>query len=122
MSRLSKDPFNLFDGQLLTMRGNGPYQGRYYYNWEAQAETAVDIPQMNVKMVSGDLVLQWNWQAKALAYEIFWNTKNQKCGEFVKLTRTKETIYTIPKQFVTGKMEFQIRAINQCNVGSAFSK
>ena len=50
------------------------------------------------------LELKWANQSRAKAYEITWNTKNQECGEFVKLTRTSKTSHLIPKQYVSGTM------------------
>jgi hypothetical protein len=68
------------------------------------------------------LQLKWANQDRAKAYEITWNTKNQECGEFVKLTRTSKTSHLIPKQYVSGTMQFKIRAINRCDVASAYSR
>jgi len=74
LSKLGSEPWNLFEGQLLTMRGNGPYAGRYYYNWNADPSTKVSAPQMSAKMRSGSLILEWPGQIKAKEYEIHWKT------------------------------------------------
>ena len=68
------------------------------------------------------LTLKWARQSKAKAYEIVWNTKTQECDEFVNLTKTTSPRHLIPKQFVSGKMQFRIRAINKCDVASAYSR
>ena len=70
LSTLGNSPWNLFEGQLLTLRGNGPYKGRYYYNWNANLDTKVSSPQMSAKMRGGSLILEWPEQEKAKEYEI----------------------------------------------------
>ena len=88
LAKLSTDPYNLFEGQLLALRGNGPYKGRFYYDWKASPNTKVNPPQIQASMSRKGLKLRWAKQSKAKAYEIVWNTKNQECDEFVQLTKT----------------------------------
>ena len=90
----------------MAFRGNGPYQGRFYYDWRAAKNTKVTPPQIKASMSREGLILRWEKQSKAKAYEIVWNTENQECDEFVKLTKTSATRHVIPKSFVSGKMQF----------------
>ena len=59
LSKLGKKPYYLLEGQLLTMRGNGPYKGRYYYNWIVNKDMKVKPPKMGAKMKGGSLILEW---------------------------------------------------------------
>lgn len=72
----------------MTLRGNGPYKGRFYYDWKVAASTKVTPPQIQASMTRKGLMLRWAKQSKASAYEIVWNTASQECDEFVQLTKT----------------------------------
>ena len=104
------------------MRGNGAYNGRYYYDWPKSDSKSVEPPQMQASMDRGALKLIWDRQSNAREYEITWNSNTQKCGTFVQLYKGSKTDYVIPRQFVDGKMQFKIRAINKCGVASPYSR
>ena len=104
------------------MQGNGPYNGRFYYNWNKRKNTITKPPMMKAFLKRGELILQWNKQKTAKDYEIWWNTSRQECGEFVKLATTRKSRHTISREYVEGKMLFKIRARNNCGVSGSFSR
>jgi len=95
MADLSKEPFNLHQGGLITMQGNGPYNGRYYYNWLTRKNTITKPPKMKAFLKRGELILHWDKQKTAKDYEIWWNTSKKECGEFEKLATTRKNRHTI---------------------------
>ena len=122
LSKLSKSPFNLVEGQLLIFRGNGPYGGRFYFDWKKSSLTNVSPPNMEATLNSRGLKLKWARQSKAKFYQVTWNTRNQACNKFVPLAKTSKTSHLIPTQLISGKMQFKIRATNHCNVASSYSR
>ena len=66
------------------MRGNGPYKGRYYYNWIVNKDMKVKPPKMGAKMKGGSLILEWPGQVKAEGYEIEWSTNACEVVQVVK--------------------------------------
>jgi hypothetical protein len=83
LSSLNDSPFNLVRNQLLTFRGNGPYGGRFYYDWKSDSK--VTPPLLKPLMSSRGLSLKWSAQKTVKSYEVAWNTINQACNQFVPL-------------------------------------
>jgi len=77
---------------------------------------------MEATMSRRGLTLKWPRQSKARNYEVTWNTRNQACNKFVPLAKTSTTSHLIPTQFVSGKMQFKMRATNRCNVATSYSR
>ncbi len=83
LKKLTREPFNLSEGQLIRLRGNGKYNGRYYYDWKQNPRTGVDTPMLQARAFLGSVLLRWSRQQNAREYEIYWSVKHKNCGEFV---------------------------------------
>merc|ERR1712183_23645 len=89
------------------MRGEGKYGGRYYYDWQKDPSRSVEPPSLRAGFRGRNFYISWAEQANAESYDIIWNTKSQKCHEFVPLAMgVKGNYYTVPGHLASGTMKF----------------